>query len=274
MAARKPDVRIEDYFPEPRREEVLRPSRAELAVWLVLAVAAVAVGWLLALTRGEQPAELLVPPEEIAFYSSDYKVDTSNSFYPKRRVRTAGPSSSSGASSRRKSGQSKAYGGEASRRPGKGSSSQRKKQALRPRPFNPNTVTAEELEAMGLRRWQAEGLVRHRESRLEKGYIFATAEDFRANREIPDELDEQLVPFLRLESPLREFDPNTVTPEELMAFGLGVSRRRAEGFVKYRDLLFAKGQRFRNVEDFARVRSLSEEAHRVLDGYVRIGAAD
>ncbi len=146
----------------------------------------------------------------------------------------------------------------------------RREQNLRPQPFDPNTVSVEELIAMGLYRWQAEGFVRHRENRLRKGYIFATKEDFCSNREISDELDCALVPYLRIASPLREFDPNTITAEELMSFGVGVSQKRAEGFLKYRRKLFDQGYRFRHAEDFARVRCLGDRAHQVLDGLVRV----
>lgn len=258
MKSRKADVRIEDFFPEPRREEMPRPTRSEVILWIVFVVVAVVAAWLMALYNSADQMEPLVPPKEIALYASTPPRKKPQVYEEKPTYR-----GDSAATARKKR-----------KRPAKRRAKVRGGQALRPKPFDPNVVTVEELVAMGLYRWQAEGFVRHRENRLRKGYIFATKEDFCANREIPDELDQELTPYLRVNSPLHEFDPNTVTADELMSFGVGVSQKRAEGFLKYRRKLFDQGYRFRSVEDFARVRCLGERAHEVLDVLVRVGETD
>lgn len=64
---------------------------------------------------------------------------------------------------------------------------------------------------------------------------------------------------------LFEFDPNTVTYEELRR--LGFSKSTAAGIIKYR----TKGKRFEIKEDFATCYGVSDSAYAVLKPYIRIG---
>lgn len=66
---------------------------------------------------------------------------------------------------------------------------------------------------------------------------------------------------------LRPFDPNTVSYEELLSFGM--SRREAVSLVKFR----ASGKVFRIAEDVALCYELSDSAYQVLKPYINIGDA-
>lgn len=137
--------------------------------------------------------------------------------------------------------------------------------------FDPNTVRAEELISMGLSQRMVDGFIRHREAKRLRGYAFQSVEEFRSYREIPKHVDDALAPYIHIAKRLHPFDPNVVTSEELIAFGIGISKKRAEAFVRYRAILLAKGKGFRTVEDFNRVRVIPEKQDSILREYIRIG---
>lgn len=65
-----------------------------------------------------------------------------------------------------------------------------------------------------------------------------------------------------------DFDPNTVTEEELMR--LGFSQKQAASICNYRE----KGGRFRRKEDFAKSYVVADSVYRRLEPYIRIPKVD
>ena len=120
---------------------------------------------------------------------------------------------------------------------------------LRPRPFDPNTVTYEQLRAMGLTQTEAASLLRYRS--YDK--VFRIPEDVAACYGIDDSLYRLLAPHIRIARryaktpegygrdrkitnpiPPSPFRVDTVSARYLQAIG-ALTHRQARTFVKWRD---------------------------------------
>ena len=131
------------------------------------------------------------------------------------------------------------------------------------RPFDPNTVTYEELRAMDVEKYVARGIVKYREG----GRTFAIAEDVAIIYGISDSLYALLKPHITIGEEYRikprtspsattkkserkfrniPFDPNALTAEGFYELGC-FTARQAEALVEYRD----RNGGFRSVLDFA-----------------------
>ncbi len=154
---------------------------------------------------------------------------------------------------------------------------QRQNDTLRPRPFDPNTVTYEELRGMGLDPVEAAGLINYRAG----GKIFGIPEDVATCYTVGDSLYRRLKPYIRIHRryariPRRyrsdrmvahpiepqPFRVDTVSARYLRATGL-LSQHRAETFVKWRDT--------HPIEDMDEVRkcyAIDDSTARVLEPYL------
>ncbi|MEM6395602.1 MAG: helix-hairpin-helix domain-containing protein [Bacteroidota bacterium] len=136
--------------------------------------------------------------------------------------------------------------------------------------FDPNTVSQQQLEDLGLSERQAKAWVKYRSS----GAKFKKPEDIARLRILRPEDVNRLKPLVRIsgreyansddqadavEASLRSasesfrFDPNTVTQDELERLGLNVGQARA--WIRYR----SSGATFGKPEDIARLRVLDAE---------------
>ncbi len=121
---------------------------------------------------------------------------------------------------------------------------------LRLSAFDPNTISYEELRAMGVEKYVARGIVKYREG----GRTFAIPEDVAIIYGISDSLYALLKPHIRIAEEYRikpktyptksqkterkfrqiHFDPNTLTAEGFYELGC-FSARQAEAMVEYRE---------------------------------------
>lgn len=129
--------------------------------------------------------------------------------------------------------------------------------------FDPNVVTSEELQRLGLSEKQAASWLKFRGSRTNAfrqpediGKLFVLSDDDKA-RLIPLAfVAEQGANRARPQVESFVFDPNTVSAAELRR--LGLSEKQATAFVRYRGS--AKyGRMFRKPEDIRRVRTMSDQ---------------
>lgn len=115
-------------------------------------------------------------------------------------------------------------------------------------PFDPNTVTADELRQLGLTERQASSWLKYRGNRSN---AFPTAESIRKLYVLDSAMADRLIPLVQMgdsapnesirsidgkETDSTEsfpFDPNTVTTAALER--LGLSTRQARGFITYRE---------------------------------------
>lgn len=131
-------------------------------------------------------------------------------------------------------------------------------------PFDPNTVTYEELRQMGIEKFVARGIVKFREG----GRTYAIPEDVAIVYGISDSLYALLKPHIRIGKEYRikpktypsgttssapkrafrniPFDPNTLTAEGFYELGC-FTARQAEAMVEYRD----RNGGFRSLLEFA-----------------------
>ena len=130
-------------------------------------------------------------------------------------------------------------------------------------PFDPNTVTYEELRAMGVDKYVARGIVKYREG----GRTFSIAEDVAIIYGISDSLYALLKPHITIGEEYRikprtypsdtsrkserkfrgtPFDPNVLTAEGFYELGC-FTARQAEALVEYRE----RNGGFRSALDFA-----------------------
>jgi competence ComEA-like helix-hairpin-helix protein len=149
--------------------------------------------------------------------------------------------------------------------------------------FDPNTISEDSLQLLGLSPKLAGTIVRYRE----KGGRFRRAEDLQKIYTLKAADYERLAPYIRLErsgfepramaanlrggllqpqAELFAFDPNTATAEEFQR--LGLSARIAGNIVKYRE----KGGRFRAAADFGKIYGLKETDFQRLQPYIQIEA--
>lgn len=150
---------------------------------------------------------------------------------------------------------------------------------LRPRRFDPNTVTYEELRAMGLTSTQAAGLIRYRES----GKEFGIPEDVATCYFIDDSLYAQLKPYIRIRTGKRRagtsrallpervvvhplspqpFRIDTVSARYLRATGL-LSEGRARVFINWRN-----SHPIENMDEVRKCYVIGDSLARVLEPYL------
>ena len=156
------------------------------------------------------------------------------------------------------------------------------------RPFDPNTVTRQELLAFGLPEAAARGWVNYRNAAGD----YDELADLRRVRAIPAEELTRLQPYIRFaqrsSAPKQaasarpgpaetepgstfisyfSFDPNTITEADLLR--LGLTGREATGLLRYR----AAGAQFRKADDWLRIRSVPAEKLEALLPYAEFGSA-
>ena len=154
---------------------------------------------------------------------------------------------------------------------------QQQREALHPKPFDPNTATYDELRAMGLTQTEAAGLLRFRAG----GKIFQIPEDVATCYVIDDSLYRQLRPYIRIgrkyakaptayrkdrmvARPLapQPFRIDTVSARYLRATGL-MSQRQAEVFIRWRD-----SHPLRDMEEVGRSYVVDDSLAQVLARYL------
>lgn len=154
---------------------------------------------------------------------------------------------------------------------------QQQRDTLRPRPFDPNTVSYEELRDMGLTAAEAAGLIGYRAS----GKIFAIPEDVATCYAIGDSLYRQLKPCIRIRRryvrqarrydndrmvthPIapQPFRVDTVSARYLRATGL-LTQRRAETFVKWRNT-----HPIKDMDEVRKCYAIDDSTARVLEPYL------
>ncbi len=118
------------------------------------------------------------------------------------------------------------------------------------RPFDPNTVTFEELRQLGLSKYEAVSLLKYRAG----GKVFRIPEELTLCYAISDSLYRRLEPWIRIGRkyaiapreyrsgriiadplPAQPFRIDTVTARYLQAIG-ALTKRQAESFIRWRDL--------------------------------------
>lgn len=130
--------------------------------------------------------------------------------------------------------------------------------------FDPNTVSATDLQRLGLSKKQAASWLKFRGARTN---AFRRAEDIGKLYVLSDDDKARLIPLARVsvsednDKARRQvqsfaFDPNTVAAQDLER--LGLSPKQASAFIRYRSK--AKyGRAFRKPEDVRRLRTMSDE---------------
>lgn len=155
------------------------------------------------------------------------------------------------------------------------------------RPFDPNTITREELVAFGLSERAAKGWVNYRRAAGD----YADLAALRRVRAIPAAELDRLAPYLRFSTAEEQvaafaewetdaeadlvaaapeyfaFDPNTVTAAELLR--LGLTEREATSFGRYR----SAGAEFRRPEDWLRIRAVAADKLEALVPYLELPSA-
>lgn len=142
------------------------------------------------------------------------------------------------------------------------------KKNFRPPPeafsFDPNTVTGEELQRLGLSSKQAAGWLKFRGNRSN---AFWKAEDIGKLYVLSEDDKARLIPLARVSVSAKNnkarrqvqsfaFDPNTVSAQDLER--LGLSPKQAAAFINYRSR--AKyGRSFSKSEDIRRLKTMSDE---------------
>lgn len=135
--------------------------------------------------------------------------------------------------------------------------------------FNPNTVSAEELQRLGLSQKQAESWLKYRgkssdrfqkPADIAKLYVLSETDVARLLPLVSMPKKERTTEATEASSPGKKqpedfpFDPNTVTEEELRR--LGLSERQAQGFIKYRG---NSPHRFKQVDELDKLYILQKD---------------
>ena len=157
--------------------------------------------------------------------------------------------------------------------------------ALRLRPFDPNTVTYEELRAMNIDKFVARNIVKYRSS----GRTFSIAEDVAVVYGVSDSLYALLKPHIVIGKEFRlkpkayapdsvraerfgpkkrafkrvRFDPNTLTAEGFYALGC-FTARQAEAMVEYRERIGG----FRSLLEVADCYLISDTLYAAMEEYI------
>jgi DNA uptake protein ComE-like DNA-binding protein len=148
--------------------------------------------------------------------------------------------------------------------------------------FDPNTVTVEELVALGLSEKGAASIEKYRS----KGGYFRVPADFAKMYALKPGDFERLEPYISIggaksrqamaesenygkptaELPTQPFDPNTVTAAQLEQWG--VSKPAIKGWMGY----LSKGGRFKTVPDVHKIYALSEDEFQRLAPFMQCSA--
>lgn len=143
--------------------------------------------------------------------------------------------------------------------------------------FNPNTISLQELLALGLSQKQAQTIINYRA----KGGRFYKKEDFKKIYSISNKLYDKLSPYivfnhqiekeitieneaLPVQDSLFYFNPNTVSLKELTL--LGFSDKQAATFVNFRN----KGGKFYTPEDVKKVYGITDNLYQKIVSYIEI----
>lgn len=153
------------------------------------------------------------------------------------------------------------------------------------RSFDPNTVTYEELRAMGVDKYAARGIVKYREG----GRTYAIPEDVAVIYGISDSLYAALKPHITIAPEYRikpqaytsngasaskrtfrniAFDPNTLSAEGFYELGC-FSARQAEALVEYRDRIGG----FRSLLEFADCYLIDSALFAQMKPYISLSVA-
>ncbi len=151
----------------------------------------------------------------------------------------------------------------------------------RPFPFDPNTITYEELRKLGFDKRTAAGIVKYRV----KGKVFEIPEDFAVCYGVTDSAYARLKPYIIIAEAYRarpsessrtagfrereNLRPDTFNPNRLDAEGfrrLGFSVRQAEAIIKYRTLRDS----FRSANELAECYVVSPEMFEKIRPYIVI----
>ncbi len=128
--------------------------------------------------------------------------------------------------------------------------------------FDPNTVTKEDLEALGLKSWQAENVIKFRD----KGGVFKTKDDFAKIYGLDEKIVNKLNPFIEISGDYSSKTPaivksnsiilslNSSTEEELQKLS-GIGPSYAKRIVDYRNRLGG----YLQVEQLMEVYGMTEE---------------
>jgi competence protein ComEA len=144
---------------------------------------------------------------------------------------------------------------------------------IHPFAFDPNNLPVRDWERLGLSDQQIR-VIKNYEA---KGGIFTTPDDLSKIYSLSREEFQKLKPYIRIKkktdmsSPgsntqltLIEFNPNTVSKEELLS--MGIEERLAANIMNYRK----SGGHFKSKDDFSKLYNLSEEEYELLEPYIRI----
>lgn len=147
-------------------------------------------------------------------------------------------------------------------------------------PFDPNTVTYEELRVLGFDKRTAAGIVKYRAA----GKVFAIPEDFATCYGVTDSAYARLKPYIiigekyrlrpHVAEPaveaadtvehLRPFDPNVLDEDGFVKFGF--TQRQARTIINFRKACGG----FENAEEFSRCYAVSDEMFGRLQNYICI----
>ncbi len=159
--------------------------------------------------------------------------------------------------------------------------------ALSLRPFDPNTVTYEELREMNVEKFVARNIVKYRST----GRTFAIPEDVAIVYGISDSLYAQLKPYIRIDQKYRPqpksyatdslninnftrksrafkrvaFDPNTLDAEGFYALGC-FTARQAEAMVEYRE----RNGGFHSLLEFADCYLISDTLYAAMEEFITL----
>ncbi|MGH1334507.1 MAG: helix-hairpin-helix domain-containing protein [Aureispira sp.] len=144
------------------------------------------------------------------------------------------------------------------------------KRPLTPFPFDPNTVSAQELEAMGL----SERVVKSWMNYRSKGGYFSNKEGVSRVYNLANKEYEQLKEFIQLPTketiknqplpPAFDFDPNTSSSDEFAQ--LGLSSKTIKSIINYR----SKGGYFKEATDFKKIYTLPDTVYQHLSAHIKI----
>jgi len=151
---------------------------------------------------------------------------------------------------------------------------------LSPFPFDPNTISGEQLIQMGLTEYQASMIVKYRNA----GGKFSKKEDFAKIYSLTDEAYQTLAPFIVIAQPGASekagsrkptavyqpfpFDPNEVDSTELATMGLGASQ--IKNIINYRNA----GGTFRKKSDFKKLYTIDDELYAVFEKNILLPSID
>lgn len=141
---------------------------------------------------------------------------------------------------------------------------------LTPFPFDPNTVTAQELTSMGLPPKAIQSWLNY----LAKGGYFKNKESVSKVYNLSSEAYAQLETFIEFPekeappspalAPAFDFDPNTSSAEEFSQ--LGLSPKTIQSILNYRN----KGGYFKKASDLKKIYTLPEELYQHLEQHIKI----